>query len=632
LALDYARAGWPIFPVKERAKEPLAKHGFKDATTDLNLIRGWWSRWPRANIGIPTGEVSGMVVLDMDPRSGGDKTLARLVTKHGALPKGPRARTGGGGEHYLFSCPNGGLRSGKIGAGLDLKAEGGYIVAPPSRHPSGNLYRWTIAPNSAALPDLPPWLRASKKADHVTPSSDDYSKVPEGQRNSWLASLAGSLRNRGMKEGAIAAALLVTNAEQCDPPLEESEVRRIAKSYAGYPATNGPSGDGQANFVTLGKLPEREINWWWDGRIPWGMVTVIAGDGGAGKSIFTQFLGKHMTRGTTPGGFTPRGSKPRNVLILTAEENAQVVILPRMRLMGADVMSVRVENPESDGLFRLPSGIDALEADVEKHKTGLVIIDTGPALMDPDLRSGYEEDIRKMLRPLGRLAERLNIIILVIAHLNKVKGVSAGHRIMGGAAWRNAPRSVLLIGAPPGSDLRTTGERLLVVEKSNLGAYPPGQAFTLTPLENSKHATITWGEQVEGVSPEDLVGAPVDAEQRTATQDAVEEIHTMLLAHDGPMKADDAIDALRKRGFSHKVIRLARAEAGLSRNNGTLYQEGFRGSWFWRLPEATAPRAPLPSRRTVVRRRGAPVEKRLPKRGFTSSGDGPDATGALSAR
>ena len=162
-ALKYTRRGWPVLPlhfVVEGAcscgdpacgspcKHPLSQlvpHGFKDATTDEATIRRWWARFPQANVGIRTGAVSRLVVLDVDPAHGGERSLASLIGQHGDLGGAPQVRTGGGGRHCYFRHPGTGRviknSVGSLGPGLDLRGDNGYVVAPPSRTAKGE-YAW----------------------------------------------------------------------------------------------------------------------------------------------------------------------------------------------------------------------------------------------------------------------------------------------------------------------------------------------------------------------------------------------------------------------------------------------------------------------------------------------------------
>ncbi len=230
-ALGYVARGWQVFPLAPRSKEPMkGSHGHLDATTDEATIREWWAKTPDANVGVATGAVSVIAVLDVDPRHGGDGSLAKL---NGHIPRTKTAKTGGGGRHLVFKHPGGLVKSSasEIAPGLDVKGDGGYIVAPPSIHPSGAPYEW-----DGDTP-LAEWPFAAKTKGPSAPRAAD--KISDGERNAALTSLAGSMRRRGMSEEAIVAALQVENETRCRPPLPRHEVAGIARSVASYPALEG---------------------------------------------------------------------------------------------------------------------------------------------------------------------------------------------------------------------------------------------------------------------------------------------------------------------------------------------------------------------------------------------------------
>src|SRR3546814_8370338 len=127
--------------------------------SDEALIRRWWSSWPAANVAIRTGQASGLVVLDVDPDHGGEETLAQVIEQHGPLPPGRTIQTGGGGRHLYLRHPGGVVRNDagrKLGAGIDIRGDGGYVLAPPSRHVSGG--RYAVVQRGGELPTLPGWL------------------------------------------------------------------------------------------------------------------------------------------------------------------------------------------------------------------------------------------------------------------------------------------------------------------------------------------------------------------------------------------------------------------------------------------------------------------------------------------
>lgn len=157
-ALAYAeRLAWAVFPLA--GKVPAGGSGYLDATTDAATVASFWSRYPGANIGVSC-IASGFVTIDVDPRNGGDVTLAEIEAKLGQLPHTVRQITGGGGQHILFRAPPELQPRGSIGAGNDVKFRG-YIVGAPSVHPgTGRQYAWAPGhhPLQTPIAELTPWL------------------------------------------------------------------------------------------------------------------------------------------------------------------------------------------------------------------------------------------------------------------------------------------------------------------------------------------------------------------------------------------------------------------------------------------------------------------------------------------
>lgn len=241
-ALGYAARGLPVFPCRPRAKKPATTHGFKDATTDANAIQAWWRDMPDAGIGMPTGAVSGLFVIDVDPRHGGPESLDQLTEQYGDLPATAESHTGDGGRHLFFRHPGEHVRcsQSEIGPGIDIKGDGGYVVLPPTIHPNGTAYTWELSSDIADVPpaDCPAWLKALVCAQPPTVESTtteaDGNPIPSGQRNATLARLAGAMRRVGMGRAEIVAALHVCNTSRCRPPLPPAEVDRIGASVARY--------------------------------------------------------------------------------------------------------------------------------------------------------------------------------------------------------------------------------------------------------------------------------------------------------------------------------------------------------------------------------------------------------------
>ena len=244
----YAKKGWDVFPCLPGDKKPAVKWA-DVATKDNEQIVDWWKHQPNANIGIATGARSGLVVIDIDTAHDGEESAKGL-----ALPETVTAHTGGGGRHLLYAHPGREIRNSasKLAKGIDVRGDGGYIVAPPSLHPSGNHYQWAkeLAPSKHALAPMPEWMITSLTT--ITPL--EYPETPEpnakagsggdvfapGTRNATLASLAGTMRRRGMSQESILTALLKENQVKCNPPLSVNEVAAIAKSVTRYQPTAAP--------------------------------------------------------------------------------------------------------------------------------------------------------------------------------------------------------------------------------------------------------------------------------------------------------------------------------------------------------------------------------------------------------
>jgi putative DNA primase/helicase len=232
-------------------KHPRISEWQKLASTEESWLKGWFMRqWPGANIGILTGEESGVCVVDIDLKSGGDVSLMELCDRHGIIwPETLTVLTGSGGFHYYFQFPKGlDLRntSGKLGRGIDTRANGGFVVAPPSLHASGNRYKWVNNSEPAPLPDLLLKLLTEAKPSAAALSHDKARPQAKSgasigaviafhERNSTLTKIAGALRGRGAQLPELEAELLDINTRRCSPPLAEDEVIKIARSVSRYP-------------------------------------------------------------------------------------------------------------------------------------------------------------------------------------------------------------------------------------------------------------------------------------------------------------------------------------------------------------------------------------------------------------
>lgn len=259
-ALTLAGFGWCVFPVHsieggrcscgqectKPAKHPRTRNGFKDATTDERRIRRWWTRLPSANLGVATGAVSGLAVLDVDPDHGGDASLEALIARHGDLPQTLIAHTGGGGRHLYFRHPGEGRKvkcsTGELAPGLDVRGDGGYVVAPPSVHETGRQYGWGAECEPAALPE---WLRefmtegkrrggtaspsTIRKTGASTQAGSPYGLAAMESEIAGLLSTDVGKRNHRLNRAAFCLGQLVVGGEL---PRDVVETRLLSAALA----------------------------------------------------------------------------------------------------------------------------------------------------------------------------------------------------------------------------------------------------------------------------------------------------------------------------------------------------------------------------------------------------------------
>ncbi len=240
-ALDYAKRGWQVFPCRAGGKEPAISRsdggrGHKDATWDPEQIRAWWAAHPDRNIGIRTGAVSGLVVIDVDPHKHGDESMADVIQKHGPLPETITVRTGSGGTHHYFAHPGGFIKSRvNLLPGIDVRGDGGYVLAPPSQ--TEKPYVWIVPPGRNGVVPLPDWFRDVLRHGPPVPRRELHRQLHEleqtgvhhGARNETLARLVGRWISLGYDEDRIHQVAFAWNTKGI-PPLDDWEVSKVVAS------------------------------------------------------------------------------------------------------------------------------------------------------------------------------------------------------------------------------------------------------------------------------------------------------------------------------------------------------------------------------------------------------------------
>lgn len=240
-ALEFASLELAVFPLVERDKLPAVSGGFKVATTDEEQIREAWEHRPNLNIGIATGTVSrGLVVIDLDVDDSKDEdgvaTLRAWEREHGDLPETATVKTGRGGMHLYYRCDQPVGCSVNSDIGVDIRGDGGYVVAPPSVHPNGNSYEFEEylddVPIARADSNVYAFIRAVQGERQRGKRFSLPEVIADGKRNDTLMRLACSLQAQGFGDDMILANLEAANNLRCNPPLPVSEVEAIAESVS----------------------------------------------------------------------------------------------------------------------------------------------------------------------------------------------------------------------------------------------------------------------------------------------------------------------------------------------------------------------------------------------------------------
>jgi hypothetical protein len=491
-ALIYVEAGFSIIPLhwitrnrcscgsqmcSSPAKHPLTQHGLKDASNDPTQVKAWWKQYPKANIGVCTGQPSnGLTVIDFDLQKG---AISQGLQGLG-LPATLEVTTGNGFHLWFRSDQEIRNSVGKLGQGIDVRGWGGYVVAPPSIHHSGQIYTFA---NQNSILDFPSEILAKLQPE---PEPEDPGLVlsyksnmadffPDGQRDVALTSMAGKLRRQGFSQEEIEAALLTANQKRCNPPLTDRQVKKIARSVSRYqPAqqidtqiedepelilsdsgavdpddpqqppdlsSNASGKDPLIGAITTGQLrttvfgrPEMVLQGLF--RSDWGLVIGI---GSVGKSAFLVNVCVSLACGRPFLPVVPEGQPPRRILYLDFEGSnwrwqEQVEILgeaftdEEMALI--DINLHWGIEPEVDNKpLRLndKKSLQNLAAYIKQHKIDLLIVDTIAQAVNLRDENSNGEVQQNVVVPIRRLTKHCDVAALLVHHEGRGKNQNKVH-------------------------------------------------------------------------------------------------------------------------------------------------------------------------------------------------------------
>lgn len=623
-ALTYASYGIPVFPVagvrfvdddpdpfcfcewsdvcpahpsrKNPDARSLGKHpymkgkgGFHHATTHAATIKAWWNKWPHANVGIQCGRASKLLVIDVDDYKEGSPSLSVII--HDLLRLEhydhiPFIRTGSGGTHLLFRHPMTMEIKGKFKEPfkdfVDLRADGTYILAPPSLHRSGERYKW-LTPISKEAPLFVPKKFVAAFAESVTPASNGSvaatvsaktdpathqqieaclteamrkcTKKAESDASNRLMLLANCVNRHNLSDGdGLKAYARWGQTWQWPKDFTDDEVlKRFRDAAAKSPDERGicvreAAQQSDCIWKWDKDYVEREVTWMWQGWIPHDKVSLLAGLPGVGKSFLTCLIAAHAATGAPfPTCKEEDRAKPVKVIILNREDGVEDTQLKRLRMQGAgkgDVAfleSVQPIDGTGDRMFNLQHDIAALKkmmAEIKEQTgvpVGLIIWDPIDLYLGPGVDVNSRIDVGGVLSLLVELSKTEHVVNLGVHHINKTQGITAVHRLSGSSAFASVSRAIHYFTKHP----TDKSKRLLVASKLT-------NAVTSEGLEFSFVDGVLQLSGVTDLSAEEMLGDQTDSDETytkkkrdaPAIKEAKMQIKEQIIAAHGSIRGD----------------------------------------------------------------------------------------------
>jgi len=341
--------------------------------------------------------------------------------------------------------------------------------------------------------------------------------------------------------------------------------------------------DETPDIVPLIEVEKTGIKWLWRNRIPEGKITIITGNVGTGKSVFSIFLASHVSKGVPWPDNPDEKIQKGEVLILTAEDVPEDTIRPRVEANGGDLSKIHIirgiKEKEKTRLFDLVKDVAKLEKVLKERPIKLLIIDPVTAYISKGVNSWKDQDVRNLLAPFQRLASDFSVTIVMILHLNKREDVHVINRLLDSRAWGAVARAVWLVGED-----EETGERYFAPVKNNL-ARDTGSIFF--EFEDTLLGKDKKGEEIRapklvyrrtsGEKAEDFI-QPFDQKKDTKTKRA-EDFLLNHLAIGKEVEASELIRKAEEEGIKVSTLHRARKKLGIkARREG-----GKEGKWLWRI-------------------------------------------------
>lgn len=605
-ALYYAKMGLAVFPLVPRGKKPATVNGCKAATMDPVQIAAWWDSTPDFNIGIATGSVSGgLVVIDLDRDEDkgidGYEVLKNWQRENGELPETSMSITGRGGYHYFYK--DAAQWKNKVGLyeGVDIRGEGGYVVAPPSIHPNGRCYEWEQEPLVYGFAEvdslvsgflIPPVLAGEGSAFQMS------EQIPEGQRTSTMVRLVGSLRAKGLDNEAIKAAVQAENEKKCVPPLTFQELEKtvfptlnrgwqVEKPYTAVldkgkfrAAKETP----KLSVTRLAEIEETTAEWVWFPRIPKKKITILQGEPGSGKTtLLCQLIADITTGNPFPGdadsysmGNPFQERPPMRVLYQITEDDFSSTIKPRLRKAGADMTKIfNIDESEAPLTF----GDPRIREVIDRWGIEVAVFDPLMSYVGADVQLNMGNAARAEMNHLINIGNETGCTFLIVAHTSKQTSAGAINRLIGSIDFVSSCRSLITMGKDP----KDPSIKAIAHTKSNLGPLAPTILFKANHDGNNGRLVEFLGHS--SLTSDEIIAPPEPRRKPSFALDEAKEFLQDLLK-DGYATTKEMNDAAAAAGINRNSLYKAKDELKI---RSKQYGGGKGGAYWWIMPGREVP-------------------------------------------
>lgn len=503
-ALMYAAHGIAVLPIKKGTKNPgsiVGKGWGQKASKAESQLREWFENHPERGICCVTGEISdGLVAIDVDSNPGEEINLLEFVEHiescdpdQDELSKTWVVRSGRGGLHLYFKSKNPDVETLKGLAvncpgvkAVDFQAHGAAVVLPPTIHSdTGKSYEWIYSPEGVELaPYEGPaqnfitglFLEKYGVREKFEPAKADEI-IEEGGRTTYLTKECGRLANKDLTAEEIEAVLRHANETQCVPPLTDEEFEKTILPMCSKWEKPETKVSKNAVVTCLADIEEQEAEWLIPGYIPKKQITVLAAEGGAGKTTIWCNIAAAISSGGScildyETALPER--KPGKVLFFSAEDSVPVVLKKRLKRNGANMENLITIDLTDEAFSAVSFNGEFLEKLLEKHRPKLCIFDPIQSFIPGNIKMADRNAMRQCLEPLVKYGALYGTSFIIVVHANKLAGAYGRKRIADSSDIWDLARSVLMAGST-GED----NERYISQEKSNYGVIQDTVIFSI---------------------------------------------------------------------------------------------------------------------------------------------------------